>query len=214
MTGEFVETIMVRGLPMTLLLTAGGLIIGSIGGIPLMLARTSRFRVLQVFARVAIEFLRGIPPIVWIFFLAFGLGRSITVGTLTAAVVALGLISSAYMAEIYRGGVAAVHQGQFEASSALGMSRVDTMIRVVGPQVVRVSVPTTATYGIGLLKDSSVASTIGVTEMTFLASHQTRLSGDIFGPFLAVATVYIALSLVAAWATRSLDATLRRRVAR
>jgi polar amino acid transport system permease protein len=213
MTKEILETIL-RGLPMTLLLTGGGLAIGCVGGIPLMLARVSRFLVLRVLARAVIELFRGVPPIVWMFFIAFGLGSSLTIDTLTAAVIALGVISSAYMAEIYRGGLLAVHRGQFEASHALGMSRVDTMARVVGPQVVRVSVPAAATFGIGLLKDSSVASTIGVSEMTFLASQETRLSGDVFGPFLTVAAVYILLSLVAAWASRSLDSALRRRVAR
>lgn len=213
MTEEILETIL-RGLPMTLLLTGGGLAIGCVGGIPLMLARVSRFLVLRVLARAIIELFRGVPPIVWMFFIAFGMGSSLTIDTLTAAVIALGVISSAYMAEIYRGGLLAVHRGQFEASHALGMSRVDTMARVVGPQVVRVSVPAAATFGIGLLKDSSVASTIGVSEMTFLASQETRLSGDVFGPFLTVAAVYILLSLVAAWASRSLDSALRRRVAR
>lgn len=214
MRQEVLEAIL-RGVPMTLLLTGGGLAIGSVGGIPLMIARVSRFWVLRVLARAFIEFFRGIPPIVWMFFIAFGVGGSLfPIDSLAAAIVALGVISSAYMAEIYRGGLLAVHAGQFEASHALGMGRVDTMVRVVGPQVVRVSVPAAATYGIGLLKDSSVAYTIGVSEMTYFASQETRLSGDVFGPFLTVAAVYILLSLIAAWAARHLDFTLRRRVAR
>lgn len=214
MTDHILETVR-EGLRLTLLLTAGGLGLGCIAGVPLMLARTSRIWIVRVLARAVIELVRGVPPIVWIIFIAFGVGGSvITMDRLVSAIAALGLISSAYMAEIYRGGLAAVHRGQVEAAYALGMNRIDTFTRVVCPQLVRVSIPATATYGIGLLKDSSVASTIGVTEMTYWATQQSRVSGDVFGPFLVAAAVYISLSVLAAWGARSLDLRLRARVAR
>lgn len=210
-----VLTAILQGLPTTLALTFGGLAIGMVGGVPLMLARTYGPLPVRLAARAVIELLRGIPPIVWLFIIAFGLGTSIIrLDPLAAAIIGLGAISCAYMAEIYRGGIAAVHVGQWEASSALGMGRVDTMSRVVGPQVVRVSVPAAATYGIGLLKDSSVAFTIGVSELTFFATQQSRLVTDGIGPFVVVAAVYVVLTVLAAWGARSLDATLRKRVSR
>ena len=203
------------GLPTTVILTVLGLLVGAVGGIPLVLLRRSRLAPVRVSTRLVIELLRGIPPIVWLFIIFFGLAPvGIRLDPLTAAVVGLGVISAAYLAEIYRGGLAAVNHGQYEASSALGMSRTDTMTRIVGPQVIRVSIPAVATYGIGLLKDSSIAFTIGATDLMYYANAKSRTTADAIGPFLVVAAVYIVLSLCSAWGARSLDSHLRRRVAR
>lgn len=203
------------GVPDTLLITGLGFLLGCVLGIPLVLARLSNFAPARWPARVFIELLRGIPPIVWLFILYFGLGSSlITLDAVTAAVVALGAISAAYMAEIYRGGLGAIHVGQWEACSALGLPRRDTLARVIGPQVVRVSVPAAATYAIGLLKDSSIAFTVGVTEITYFANLQSRTDSDAMGPFLIAAAVYIALTIPCAYFARRIDASLRRRVAR
>lgn len=204
-----------RGLPYTLLITITAMAIGMVGGIPLVIARRSRWWAVRVVARYVIELLRGIPPIVWLFIIYFGLGTSIpSLSPLAASMIGLGAISCGYLAEIYRGGLAAVHVGQWEASLGLGMSMPDTVIRVVGPQVFRVSVPAAATYAIGLLKDSSVAYTIGVTELVYWANDQSRLTADAIGPFVLVAAVYIVMTVPCAWGARVLDARLRRRVAR
>ncbi|MGW0707049.1 amino acid ABC transporter permease [Streptomyces sp. NPDC002643] len=204
-----------QGAPVTLMLTAAAMGIGIVGGIPLALARRSGRLPVRFAARCVIELLRGIPPIVWLFVIIYGLGPSMPqIDPMTGAVVGLGVVSAAYMAEIYRGGVAAVHQGQWEASAALGMSGGDTLTRIVGPQVVRVSIPAAATYAIGLIKDSSVVFTIGVTELMYWANDQSRSTTDAIGPFLLVGAVYITMSVLCAWGARSLDAHLRKRVAR
>jgi polar amino acid transport system permease protein len=183
--------------------------------VPLVIARLSKVAPLRWIARTYIELLRGIPPIVWLFIIYFGLGSSVvTLNGVTAAIVTLGAISGAYMAEIYRGGLSAVHVGQWEASAALGMPRTATMSRIIGPQVLRVSVPAGATYAIGLLKDSSIAFAVGVTEITYYANDQSRSTSDAMGPFLIAALVYIAITIPCAYGARRLDASLRRRVAR
>ena len=123
----------ITGIPMTLLVTVAGFTLGAIGGIPLALARRSRFAVLRIVARTVIEFLRGIPPIVWIFLIYFGIGTgAITISPLGAAIAAFGVISCAYMAEIYRGGLSAIPAGQWESSAALGMGQRDQLSKVVG----------------------------------------------------------------------------------
>lgn len=205
----------VGGVPMTLLITVAALGIGAVGGIPLALARRSRFMVLRLVARTFIELLRGIPPIVWLFIIFFGFGTTlpqITPGM--AAIIGLGIISCAYMAEIYRGGMSAIASGQWEAAEALGMNHRSVLSKVIGPQVFRVSVPSAATYAIGLLKDSSVAYTIGVTEIVFWANDQSRQTSDAIVPFLLAAVVYILMTVPCAWGARTLDSTLRERVAR
>lgn len=204
-----------RGLPTTLLLTFGALGLGAVGGIPLVLLRRSPWAIARIPARLIIEVLRGIPPIVWLFIIFFGLAPvGIRLSPVTAGILGMGFISAAYLAEIYRGGLAAVNRGQYEASMALGMSSPDMMSRIVGPQVVRVSVPAVATYGIGLLKDTSIAFTIGVNEMLYFANAESRAEADAIGPFLTAGAVYVVLSVISAWGSRSLDARLQRRVAR
>ncbi|MBT2515005.1 amino acid ABC transporter permease [Arthrobacter sp. ISL-30] len=200
---------------MTIGLTVSALAIGAVGGIPLALGRRSQIPALRFLAVSLIEILRGIPPIVWLFIIYFGLGTALPqLDPLTSAIVGLGVISCAYMAEIYRGGLSAVAQGQWEASEALGMGRQSVLTFIIGPQVFRVSVPAAASYAIGLIKDSSVAYTIGVTEIVYFANDQSRQSSDALGPFFIAALVYVIMTIPCAWATRALDARLRMRVAR
>lgn len=214
MAFEILRTVL-QGIPTTLMLTAAGLGIGAIGGLPLVIARVSPVLALRALSRTLIEVFRGVPPLVWLFIIYFGLGTSFPqIDPLEASMVGLGVISCAYMAEIYRGGLAAIHVGQWEAAKALGMSRPATVRRVIAPQVLRLTVPATATYGIGLLKDSSVAFTLGVTEILYWANDQSRVLSDPIKPFAIAALVYIAMSAICAAFARSLDTRLRQRVAR
>lgn len=203
-----------KGVPVTVVLTIGALLIGAVGAIPLLILRQSRLLPVSIIARAMIELFRGIPPIVWLFIIYFGLATVVRLDSMTAAMLGLGVISTAYLAEIYRGGLAAVAKGQWEASAALGMPRATVLARIVGPQVGRISVPAAATYGIGLLKDTSVAYTIGVTDVLYFANEQSRMTTDPFWPFIVAALVYIVMSVPCAWGSRRLDAALRQRVAR
>lgn len=203
------------GAPMTVFITAAALTIGIIGGIPLVLGRRSRFRAARIVSRFLIEVLRGVPPLVWLFLIFFGFGTSMTWMTaLMASIAGLGLIACAYMAEIYRGGLSAISAGQWEAAEALGMSHRSVLAKVIGPQVFRVSVPAAATYGIGLIKDSSVVFTIGVADIMFQANQQSHQASDALTPFLIAGVVYIIITIPCAWGSRVLDANLKKRVAR
>lgn len=205
----------VSGIPLSLLLTGLGFTIGAAGGIPLALMRRSRVRLWRIVSRAIIELLRGIPPIVWIFLIYFGIGNGIIkVEPVPAAIVAFGVISCAYLAEIYRGGLAAVDQGQWEAGTALGLTQRDQLSRVIGPQVVRFSIPAATTYAIGLLKDTSIAFTIGVQEILFFADSQAKQSADALTPYLIAAGAYIVITVPFAWLARSMDSRLRMRIAR
>ncbi|MET9972765.1 amino acid ABC transporter permease [Streptomyces sp. NPDC006356] len=204
-----------KGVPLTLTLTGASLAIGIVGGLPFVAARVSKRPLLRMASRSLIEVLRGIPPLVWLFIIYFGLGNSLPwLEPLQAAILGMGLISCAYMAEIYRGGLAAVHHGQWEAARALGMSTMAILRKIIAPQVLRISVPSTATYGIGLFKDSSIAFAIGVQEVLYWANDQSSSTGDAIKPFLVAAVVYIVLSAVCAALSRSVDQRLQRRVAR
>jgi len=101
------------GVPTTVFMTVAALALGMLGGIPLVLGRRSKSRLLRIVSRFFIETLRGVPPLVWLFLIFFGFGSSMTWMTaLMASIFGLGLISCAYMAEIYRGGLSAISAGQ------------------------------------------------------------------------------------------------------
>lgn len=202
-----------RGLPTTVALTALALLIGVVLGVPLMLMRIAKNGLLRLLATAIITFVRSIPPIVWLFVIFFGLGSGyIRIEPFTAAVIGMGLIASAYMAEIYRGALLSIHAGQWEGAAALGISRLRMWVDVLIPQLFRVALPAMATYAIGLLKDSAIAMTIGVNEMTFLASQRSMASYHGLEAFSIAALFYIALSLPIAWASRSIDRRMRMKV--
>ena len=166
---------------MTLLLTVSSFLIGSVVAIPVAAARAGRHLSLRRLATVYVTIVRAIPPIVWLFFIYFGIGEHLKgLQPVTAAIGALSLIATAYLAEIYRGGVATVEKGQWEASHALGMARSVSLRFIIGPQVVRAALPAAATYAIGLFKDTSVAYTIGVDRNHVLC--QPRIAADLEGP--------------------------------
>ncbi|MGY1786864.1 amino acid ABC transporter permease [Geodermatophilus sp. SYSU D00698] len=203
------------GVPVTLLVTVLAFALGAVLAVPLAAARRSRVAPVRWLGRVVIDVVRGIPPVVWLFLIFFGLGRDlIRLEPIEAGVIGLGVISAGYLAEIYRGGLSAVHRGQWEAASALGMGGSDTLVRIVAPQAFRVSLPAATTYAISLLKDSTIVSAIGVTEILFRATQSARSMGAGLTPFFVAAAVYILLSAPLAWLSRGLDARLRARVAR
>jgi polar amino acid transport system permease protein len=206
-----------QGIVTTVELTVVGFALGAVLGLPVLALRLSKIAPLRWTARAFIEVARGVPLIVWLFLIyngptQFDPSLGLFFSSWRSAVLALGLVSAAYMAEIYRGSLRAIKQGQFEASRALGMSQVDTATRVIGPQMVRVAVPSSATYAIGLLKDSSLASTIGVFEITYYASTESSNTSSVT-PFFIAGVYYIALTFPSAWAARRLEKRLGRGVA-
>ncbi|MBB3773426.1 polar amino acid transport system permease protein [Angulomicrobium tetraedrale] len=202
------------GIPLTLAVTAGAFALGAVLGIPLCALRVSRSSTLHLAAVAIIMLLRSIPPIVWLFLLYFGIGSGfLRVGPVEASVAALGLITAANMAEIYRGALRGVHSGQWEASTALGMKPWARFRDVLAPQICRMALPSSVTFFIGLLKDSAIASTIGVGEIAFQANYISRRTFEGLEVFAVAGLVYILISLPIAAMSRQLDSRLRERVA-
>jgi polar amino acid transport system permease protein len=203
----------VPGAVNTALLTAVSFVIGAVLAVPITLARRSSFALLRGLARGVVELIRSIPVLVWLFIIFFGLPQyGMSPSSFVAATVTLSGVSAVYLSEIYRGGIAAVDRGQWEASRALGLSSVDTGTRIVGPQVFRVVLPPVATYGVGLLKDSALASTIGVVELTYRANSETQLTGKGLTAYLIVGVIYLLIGLPLAVASRHVDSRLRARL--
>lgn len=132
----------------------------------------------------------------------------------TCGIIGLAIISSAYIAEIYRGSLKAIHQGQHEAAHALGVSPFHHFRYITAPQLFRISLPALTAFVIGLLKDSSIASAIGVPEVAFTAKTITRQSFSGLTVYLLAGLVYIVLSILLAWISRSFYQSLRQKVTR
>ncbi|HUH15890.1 MAG TPA: amino acid ABC transporter permease [Gaiellaceae bacterium] len=201
------------GVQFTLILTFGGFGIGAVLAVPVAAARRSRRRVLRLLAISYVETLRGVPPIAWLFLLYFGLAQvDIRLSSLTAGVLGLGLIAGAYLSEIYRAGLRAVPHGQLDAARAVGLGTARIYRHVIGPQAIVTIVPPAAAFLIGLLKDSAIASLIGVPEVTGLSLRFTQREFEGLAIFTAAGIVYFALSVplatFARWAGTRLTARL------
>lgn len=214
MTADNVLLIL-SGLPWTVALTLGSFAIGCIMGVPLLAARQARFALIRWIAAVLIQIVRALPPILWLFIIFFGIGMGLMpINPFVAALIGLGLIASANMAEIYRGALASLHHGQWEAATALNFGTRYTLIDVVAPQAFRVALPSAASYLIGLMKETAVASTIGVADLAFRGNQVSQLTFKGIEVFALVGLFYIFLSLPVAWLSRSADSYLRATVAR
>lgn len=201
------------GLGTTFFLTVSSFLIGGVLAFPLAMARVARNPVLKGLAGSYIAISRGVPPIGWLFVIFFGLSQlNLDLNSLTAAIIGLSVISAGYLAEIYRAGLLAVPAGQREASIALGLSPVVALRSVIVPQAIVTVLPIAIAFFIGLLKDSAVASVIGVQELTSFALALSRREVDTFGVFLAAGALYLIISIPIALFGRWLGPWTARRV--
>jgi len=168
-----------------------------------------------------VSFIRGTPILVQIFFIYLALPQLaqyapgplqglFILGTVTSGVLALGINYGAYMAEIFRAGIQSVGHGQVEAAQALGMTRTQTMRRIVLPQAIRVIIPPTGNEFIAMIKDSSLLSVVGTQELFFRASKIGRQYFQNLETLVIAALVYWALTSIFTY----FQGRLERRVGR
>lgn len=204
-----------QGIGQTLAITSGAFGVGAVMAVPVALVRRSPHPGLRLPATVFVEIVRAVPPIVWLFLIYYGLAQEgLPIGTTRAAIFGLGLVATAYLSEIYRAGLGAVATGQWDAADALGLPALARYRRVVFPQALVVVIPPAATYAIGLLKDSAIASVIGAQDITFHAFERTQETLEGLSIFAVTGLVYIALSLPVAAVARFTDRRLTTRLTR
>ena len=201
-----------QGVVWTVAITVLSFLIGALGGVGVAGARVSARRPIRIVARGVVDLIRSVPPLVWLFIVYFGLAElGLRFSPFQSAIITFSIIASVYLGEIYRGGLAALGAGQIEAAKSIGLGRPDLLVRIIAPQVVRTVSPSMATYGIGLLKDSALASTIGVVEMTFRANQVAQNTGQGLTAFAFVGVIYLLLSAPVGIWTRRFDARLREK---
>lgn len=182
-----------------------------VAGLLVALALLSRRQALATVARWYVELIRGTPALTQLFLLYFGLASAgIVLPALFTAVVGLGMNYAAYMAEVYRAGIAAVHRGQREAALAIGMTNALAMRSIVLPQAIRIIVPPMVNYAVSLLKDTSVASLISAPELMLRARD---LSSEYFTPmelYLLAGAIYLVMAYPLAKAAGWLELRMGR----
>ena len=214
---------LVDGLGTTLLITLLAGLLGIAIGVVIAMVRSTYdktaegarptlgrklFGVLNGFCRVYLTVLRGTPVVVQLMIIYFVIFASSDNGTMVAAL-AFGLNSGAYVAEIVRGGIMSIDNGQFEAGRSLGFNYVQTMRFIVIPQVIKNVLPALANEFIALLKETSVAGYVAVKDLTKGGDIIRSRTYSAFMPLIAVALIYLALVMFFSWLVGKLERRLR-----
>ena len=187
--------VLLQGAGITITITLGALLIAVVLGLALAAFKVSRIPLARGFVDTYVEIFRDIPPLTQLFIIYFGLTYvGIRLDPIPAAIVGLGLNGAAYCAEIFRSGFAALHHGQREAAAAIGMTPAKAMRYVVLPQALRITLPPLGNYGIGLLKDTAVASAVAAPEILYRARNLATETFETPLIYLIVAVLYFCLT--------------------
>lgn len=201
-------------LPITLLIAVVSMVLAVLLALVLALIRFARVPVLDQLAQLYISLFRGIPTLVQLFLIYYGLPQLIpsmsTMTALTAAIIGFSLKEASYLAEIFRAALASVDRGQYEAGLATGMTRAQVYRRYIIPQAAFNALPATGNIFVSLLKETSVAFTLGLTEIFAQAKIIASSSFRFFETFLVVGLVYWVMVVVYSWLQQRLEQRLGR----
>lgn len=217
---------LLEGLGKTLIITIFAVLIGFVFGVVLATIRSSYdkneetlklrgglgfrlFKLANAVCKAYITVMRGIPVVVqlmiWYFVILVTQKNGVIV-----AIVAFGFNSAAYVAEIFRGGIMSIDQGQFEAGRSLGFNYVQTMIHIIIPQTIKAVLPTLLNEIIALLKETSVAGYVGIMDLTKAGDLIRGRTFEAFMPLIAVAIIYFATVLLLTKVFSVFERRLRR----
>lgn len=196
------QKILTTGIFATLKVTVVALFFGVLIGLLACLGRMSKHFIPKAIATAYIEVIRGTPTLVQALFFYFGVnallvsasGGDIRMTPLFAGMFVCSINSGAYVAEIFRAGIQSVDPGQMEAARSLGMPNRMAMKEIILPQAVRTILPSLGNEFIVLVKETSILSVIGVSEITRIGQIQASINYRTFSAYLGVAIVYFALT--------------------
>lgn len=206
------QPLLEQAILITLGLGFGSFILGSVLGMFIALARMSRWRALRWLAFSYVSIFRGTPLLIQILLFYFGLPSwGIVIDPIPAALLALTLFAAAYLSENFRAGITAVDRGQWEAAQAMGMSYPVTLFRVILPQAIRIAIPDLGSRLIALMKDTSLASTVTVVELTRVADQLGATTFRYMDMFLIVGTIYWGINQLLTIFQAMLESRLAKR---
>lgn len=187
------------GLKTTLLISLGAIVLGCILGVIVALIKYTnkkhgKLKVATKICNIYLAVFRGTP--VYVQLLIMYLVVLVAVPDIWTAIITFGINSGAYVAEIIRGGLESVDDGQLEAGNSLGLNNFRVLIFIVLPQAIRRALPPFCNEFIALIKETSIVSAIGVVDLTKVAAIITSRTYDAFAPYLITAVLYLAVVLI------------------
>ncbi|MEQ2529318.1 amino acid ABC transporter permease [Bacillaceae bacterium CLA-AA-H227] len=204
MSSEYIITLlkpMLEGAQTTILLFIIAIVLSIPLGFLLTLAVNSKVKILSYLAHGYIYVMRGTPLLLQLLFICFGLpmipgvGEYLVLDRFVAATLGFVLNYAAYFAEIFRGGLLSIDKGQYEASKVLGMTKWQSLTRIIIPQMIRIALPAVANESITLVKDTALLYAVAVPELLHFA--QTAVNRDFtIVPFFIAAIIYLVMTLV------------------
>jgi polar amino acid transport system permease protein len=198
--------VLLRGLEITVMLTFIVITLAGILAIPVAVARMSRSLLIRIPVDAYVEIIRSTPillQLIYIFYVLPGLG--IRLNAMTAAIIGLTVNYTAYMSEVYRGGIQAIRRGQWDAALALGMTRALAFRRIILPQAIRMLTPVLGNYFISLFKDTAIASVVTVQELLFTGQIISARTYQYFPIYTLTGILYFSVGYPAALFVRYLE---------
>lgn len=204
-----------NGLGTTLLITFFSVLIGMVLGFIIAIVRfthdkTGKMKVGNFICRIYLTVIRGTPVVVQLLIIYFVIFASVPISKIFVAIIAFGINSGAYVAEIVRSGIASIDDGQFEAGRSLGLNYRQTMISIILPQAFKNVLPALANECIVLLKETSVSGYIAVQDLTKGGDIIRSQTYSAFMPLISVAIIYLVMVVVLSHFVTKLERRLRQ----
>ena len=204
-----------EGLKTTLIITFFACLMGIVLGFLVGMIRstyekTHKLKVLNAICKVYLTVIRGTPVVVQLLIIYFVVFGSVRVDKVIVAILAFGVNSGAYVAEIFRSGIMSIDPGQMEAGRAVGLSFGTSMTKIVIPQAVKNILPTLGNEFISLVKETSVVSFVGAADLYVAFNYIGSNSYEFMVPYLVMALIYIALVLIITLLVKILERSLKK----
>ena len=191
----------VDALKITLNVTIFAVLMGVLLGFLIAIVRTThdktgKLKILNAICKVYLTVIRGTPVVVQLMIIYFIIFGSVDISKVLVAIIAFGINSGAYVAEIFRSGIMSIDNGQFEAGRSLGFNYAQTMMYIIMPQAFKNVLPTLCNEFISLLKETSVSGYIALQDLTKGGDIIRSRTYDAFMPLIAVALIYLAMVMI------------------
>ncbi|MBU3161655.1 amino acid ABC transporter permease [Clostridium frigoris] len=207
--------LLIAGIKFTIPVAVISFLLGSILAMLTALARISTYKLLKLISSFYVWIIRGTPLLVQLFIIFYGLpAAGITIGALPAAIIGFTLNVGAYNSEVIRASILSIPKGQWEAASSIGMTHTQSLIRIILPQAARVSVPPLSNSFISLVKDTSLAAAITLTEMFQIAQQITAATYEPLVLYCEAAFIYLIFCTILTIIQQRIEKKLERYVAR
>ena len=200
-----------EGVEITLQLAFFTVLLGSLLGLVVAICRRTRLAPLRWLMNIYVAFIRGTPLLVQVLLVVYGLPQlGVKLPRMTLCIIALVINAGAYMAELIRAGLQSVEKGQVEAAESLGMSSGQTMLYIILPQAVKVTLPAMGNEFVAIIKESSILYAVGVYELTYQAYKLASVNYYYIETMIVAALIYFVLTYVATKLLGLLERRMRR----